>query len=213
MKFVLAFGDSNTWGLVPGSRCLERYPWEQRWTGLLEGKCRCVRIIEEALCGRTTAFEDDLRPGRKGVSALPMILESHHPLDAAIVMLGTNDCKRIYSLSAETIGRGIGLCLDVLEQYLPAHRILLVSPILLGEDVWKPDKDPEFGTQSVRTCRELKRVCQRIARERGTAFLAASDYVSASSADCEHMDGEGHRLFADVVFEKLREMKVIPAEG
>lgn len=76
-----------------------------------------VRIIEEGLCGRTTAFEDELRLGRKGSAALPMILESQYPLDTAIVMLGTNDCKSVYSLSAATIGKGIELCLDEIQKY------------------------------------------------------------------------------------------------
>jgi len=207
MKFVLAFGDSNTWGLIPGSK--ERYPWEVRWTGILQEKCTSVCIIEEGLCGRTTAFEDDLRPGRKGVSALPMILESHHPLDAAIVMLGTNDCKSVYSISAAAIGKGVGLCLDEIQKYVSPHNILLISPILLGEDVWKPDKDPEFDWKSVKVCRRLKGVYQRIAKDRGTAFLSASDYVCADDTDSEHMDEDGHRIFASVLYEKLKEMKVI----
>lgn len=94
-----------------------------------------VRIIEEGLCGRTTAFEDELRLGRKGSAALPMILESQYPLDTAIVMLGTNDCKSVYSLSAATIGKGIELCLDEIQKYIPPSGILLVSPISLGEDI------------------------------------------------------------------------------
>ncbi|MBQ1351873.1 MAG: arylesterase [Oscillospiraceae bacterium] len=207
MKSILAFGDSNTWGLIPGSK--ERYPWTVRWTGALERRSSSLRVMEEGLCGRTTAFEDDLRPGRRGASALPMILESHHPLDAAVVMLGTNDCKRVYSASEDTIGKGMELCLDELEKYLPPRSILLVSPIWLGEEVWKPDKDPEFGARSVLTCRRLKEVYGRIAKERGTAFLAASDYVLASEADEEHMDAEGHRIFAAAVYEKLREMNAV----
>ena len=27
MDSILAFGDSNTWGLIPGSRAYERYPY------------------------------------------------------------------------------------------------------------------------------------------------------------------------------------------
>ena len=48
-----------------------------------------------------------------------------------------------------------------------------------------------------------------IAKERGTAFLAASDYVCADDADSEHMNEDGHRIFASVLYEKLKEMKVI----
>ena len=31
MKQILCFGDSNTYGLIPGST--RRFKWEQRWTG------------------------------------------------------------------------------------------------------------------------------------------------------------------------------------
>ena len=207
MKSILAFGDSNTWGLIPGTQ--ERYPWEVRWTGVLQDKCKYVRVIEEGLCGRTTVFEDGLRPGRKGIASLPLILETHHPVDAAIVMLGTNDCKSAYSVSAATIGKGVELCLDEILKYMPPQNILLVSPVLLGEDVWKPDKDPEFDRKSVEVCSQLKSIYYNIAKDRGTAFLSASDHVCADEADSEHMNEEGHRVFACVVYEKLKEMKIV----
>ena len=207
MKSILAYGDSNTWGLIPGSS--GRFPWEVRWTGVLQRRCRNVQVIEEGLCGRTTAFEDALRPGRKGYTALPLILESHAPLDAAVLMLGTNDCKPVYGAGAYAIGKGIGLCLDELEKYLPAERILLVSPIDLGENVWRPEKDPEFCRGSVAVSRALKSVYRQIASERGTAFLAASDYAVADDADNEHLNRNGHAAFAAAVHEKLEEMGVV----
>ena len=70
MKSVLAFGDSNTWGLVPGTGSRVRYPENIRWTGLLQSRLNDTRVIEEGLCGRTTVFEDELRGGRKGLSPL-----------------------------------------------------------------------------------------------------------------------------------------------
>ncbi len=209
MKSVLAFGDSNTWGLIPGSKCMERYPRDVRWTGILQKNCGSVRVIEEGLCGRTTVFEDALRPGRKGVASLPQILETHHPLDAVVIMLGTNDCKSVYSVSAEAIGKGLELCLDEIERYVSPRNILLISPLWLGADVWKPDKDPDFNKQSVETCLALKEVYSNIAEARGTSFLAASDFVHANDADAEHMDEEGHRIFGMAVCEKLKEMRVI----
>ena len=33
MSNILAFGDSNTWGLIPGSKPHQRFPREVRWTG------------------------------------------------------------------------------------------------------------------------------------------------------------------------------------
>lgn len=93
MKEILCFGDSNTYGLIPGTK--ERYGRDTRWTGLLEQHLyeKGYRIIEEGLCGRTTVFEDELREGRKGAALLPTLLESHAPIDRVVLMLGTNDCK------------------------------------------------------------------------------------------------------------------------
>ncbi|MBE5844223.1 MAG: arylesterase [Butyrivibrio sp.] len=203
MKNILAFGDSNTWGLIPGTSPYERYPWGVRWTSILQEKFDDVRIIEEGLCGRTTVFEDELRPGRKGVDTLPLLLESHYPLDGAIIMLGTNDCKSYYNVSAHTIGIGLERCLDALSKYVAPENILIISPIELGSDVWRPEKDPEFSKQSIITSQELKNVYRRIAQKRGTGFLAASDYVKASTIDDEHMDANSHKLFAEVVYKAL----------
>ena len=33
-----------------------------------------------------------------GIRTLPMLLESHKPLDAIVIMLGTNDCKTVFSV-------------------------------------------------------------------------------------------------------------------
>lgn len=209
MKSILAFGDSNTWGLIPKTGFKERYPSDKRWTGILRQNIKDVYIIEEGLCGRTTSFEDTKRAGRNGAQALPMILERHAPLDSAILMLGTNDCKTEYGASPDKIGEGIKLCLRQIEQFVPPKNILLVSPIHLGNDVWKPEKDPEFDKDSIEKAKKLKTVYSRIAKERGTSFLAASDYASPNPADNEHMDEDGHKKLAAAVFEKLLEMEVI----
>lgn len=101
MKQILCFGDSNTWGL--DGETGKRFPWEERWTGILQEKLadRDIRIVEEGLCGRTTIFEDPLRLGRRGTELLPTLLETHTP-DAVVLMLGTNDCKTIFGASAKS---------------------------------------------------------------------------------------------------------------
>jgi lysophospholipase L1-like esterase len=110
MANILAFGDSNTWGLVPGTS--ERYPWGIRWTSIVQQKLSNERIIEEGLCGRTTVFDDKLRPYRNGAEVLPLSIETNYPIDIAIIMLVTNDCKKIFNASAHVIGKGLELCLD-----------------------------------------------------------------------------------------------------
>ena len=82
-------------------------------------------------------------------------------------------------------------------------KVLLVSPIHLGDDVWKSEFDPEFDSDSVVVSKQLKGVYEDIAKRYQTEFLAASDYAQFSTADMEHMDAEGHKKLADAIYEKL----------
>ena len=70
-------------------------------------------------------------------------------------MLGTNDCKTVFSASPDVIGKGIRRLLIQAKQYSADSRILLVSPIHLGEQVWKDEFDPEFSPESVEVSRKL----------------------------------------------------------
>lgn len=59
------------------------------------------------------------------------------------------DCKTVYGASAEVIGKGIEKIIGQIRTILPETRILLISPILLGNEVWKTEYDPEFNKESV----------------------------------------------------------------
>lgn len=172
----------------------------------LTKKAVTARIIEEGLCGRTTIFEDPLREGRRGTALLPTLLETHEGIDAVILMLGTNDCKTVFGASAEVIGMGITRLLEQIQRYAPKARVLLISPIYLGEKVWQKGFDQEFSPDSVKVSKELEKVYQRIAREKQVEFLPAAAYVSCCVADQEHMNAQGHQIFASVVYEKLSKM-------
>ena len=203
MTDVLCFGDSNTWGYNPKDG--SRFPWGVRWTSVLQEqlKDQGVRVIEEGLCGRTTIFEDPLRQGRKGVELFPALLETHRQPEQIILMLGTNDCKTVFSASAEVIGKGIMCLLDQAKQFAPDSKILLISPIFLGERVWEEEFDQEFSPESVEVSKKLGDVYEKIAKQYGVDFFRAADYVKCSEDDQEHMDAEGHRVFAGVVAEHI----------
>lgn len=206
MKHILCFGDSNTYGLIPGT--MDRYGWGTRWTSIVDERIkeRGYRVIEEGLCGRTTKFDDLRRKGRRGTELLPVLLEAHSPIDLVIVMLGTNDCKTSYHASSEDIGRGAEQLIDQVKGYDPNIEILLISPISLGEGVWEKGYDTEFSPNSVMVSKELPEVYRSIARRKNIDFLAASDYVKPSKEDREHLDAKGHRIFAGVVTQKVQSM-------
>ena len=211
MKQILAFGDSNTWGLIPGTG--ERYPEHIRWTGILRKAFAPLgyRVLEDGICGRTTVFQDPFRSGLRGIDSISQYQHTDN-LSAVILMLGTNDCKKTFHASPEQIGCGLEQCLLRFRVFLPAEAILIVAPLMLGEDIWKPGKDPAFDRQSVRTCKALKDVYAGIAAKRNCHFLAASDYTSASHADEEHLNAEGHEALAAAIINRLKN-SVLPGPG
>lgn len=206
MNNILCFGDSNTWGYNPITK--ERYPIGIRWTSILQDKLGSdsTKIIEEGLCGRTTIYEDESRPGRKGIDVISDIFESNDSINSVILMLGTNDCKSKNNSSPKKIACGIEQCIDIILKYVSAENVLLISPIHLGENVWKEEFDPEFSKKSVQISKELKSEYIKIAKKRNVRFLAASDYASPSIEDQEHLDEIGHSKLAEGIYNEIIHM-------
>ena len=90
MKTILCFGDSNTWGYRPDGA--GRFEWKVRWPGILQRELSgAARVIEEGLNARTTVFDDPVEGvsiSRNGSRHLPILLETHRPIDLVIIFLG-----------------------------------------------------------------------------------------------------------------------------
>ena len=175
MKNILCFGDSNTWGYEP--LVARRYPTDVRWTGVLQKSLGSdYRVIEEGLNGRTTFISEDERPLRSGSDVLPIILESHRPLDLAIIMLGTNDLKLEFNLTVAEIAQGAKtLCELVMNsEYLEDHppEILLISPTHIGHNILPEEK--EFFVQARGKSLQFVEHFEKVAAELGVHFLDAA---------------------------------------
>ena len=203
MKRILCYGDSNTWGLVPGTK--DRYPACIRWTGLLRDQLRSrdISLAEEGLCGRTTMFEDPYRVNRNGLKTLPGILTAGWAPDGAVIMLGTNDCKPCYGADPSVIAGGMGQCVDVLAGTVPRENILVVSPPRLGPLVWQDGYDPEFDRASVEKSQNLYQAYRKEADRKRVRLLDADRFVRVSGADQEHLTPEGHAALAEAVYRAL----------
>jgi len=117
MKTILCYGDSNTWGYNPATG--GRFSRDKRWTRVLvQELVDGYYVIEEGLNGRTTALSDPIEgPHKNGKEYLVPCLESHQPLDLVTIMLGTNDLKKRFSLSAFDIANGAGVLVDIVRQW------------------------------------------------------------------------------------------------
>lgn len=212
MKNVLCYGDSNTHGYdgVTGNR----FPWGVRWTSLVQEalKEEQVRIIEEGQNGRTTVWDDPIEGLKSGLKYLIPCLESHSPLDVVVLMLGTNDIKQRFSLSASDVAAGAETLVKTIKMYFrenrePVPEILLVSPLKIREEIVNHKVSPMFGgARAVKISGELAGYYRETAKRQGCAFLDAASVTMPGAEDSVHLDPEGHRVFAEAVTEKLREI-------
>ena len=197
MKTILCYGDSLTWGYDP--RDGSRYPFDQRWPGVLEKELgKGFRVVEEALSGRTVVTDSPLLPNRNGLKMLKPLLESHAPIDLCVLMLGTNDTASNYHLTASDIATGYLALIWAIErsQAGPNGRtpqVLLVAPPLLGKMSGIVEL---FYKGREETLQALPKACKAVADSSGCLFLDASQCVRASKLDGVHLAPQEHRILA-----------------
>ncbi|MBC7812535.1 MAG: hydrolase, partial [Burkholderiales bacterium] len=115
MKSIVCFGDSNTWGYDPVSK--GRFARDKRWTGVLRQTLgEGYLIIEEGLNGRTTVWDDPIGYFKNGRDYLIPCLDTHCPFDLITIMLGTNDLKKRFSVSAYDIADSAGMLVDIVQR-------------------------------------------------------------------------------------------------
>lgn len=219
MKRILCFGDSNTWGYnpesqFPGRNAPSRFPEDVRWTGQLAKLLGDEYIvIEEGLDSRTTCFRDPGYYGRSGVDILPVVLETHSPLDLIIIMLGTNDVKTMYAASPHVISAGMERLIRICKSTcaLPYTssanaKILVVAPIGLHADPEGKDWY-DFTAESYKKSGKLPAVYQALAERNGCAFVDAS-VISAGNIDGIHLDAEGHTAMAKLLKSTIDQLEM-----
>lgn len=202
-KRILCYGDSNTWGYIPGNG--NRYDEETRWPKRLQALLSDeFEIIEEGLSGRTTVFSNRVEPYRSGVEYLPPCLLTHFPLDYIIVMLGTNDTKPRYHVSALEIGYGMEeflLAMDYWCRFKEQHpQILVVSPIRMH--ITDENGDFDYTSEKKRDALGEKFAC--IAQRFGCKFLDADMAVKDIGCDGVHMTEDGHRALAEKIAKMIQ---------
>ena len=105
-KCFLATG--NTWGYDPETSLR----FTNRYTQLIQSELNDDVIIEEGLNGRTLCQNDPYDPDRNGCLDIKRCIKSHLPLDVLVIMLGTNDAKRMYNTNVYSLEKGMNALLD-----------------------------------------------------------------------------------------------------
>jgi len=208
MKNILCFGDSNTWGYTPISGV--RYSLNERWPRVLSSIIGSqFHIIEEGLNGRTIANNVEGRLARSGAELLPILLESHRPLDVVIVSLGTNDLLNDFKLSSKDIAQNMkALCISIsnnefITQQESKTKILLISPPHLAT---LPEEDQLLFKGGFEKSQQLAGHYQKIAKELGINFLDAQEFIQTTDIDGIHWTVEQHKKLAESISERIKAM-------
>ncbi len=176
---------------------------DERWTGLLQGFLGDgYDVIEEGLNGRTTDVDYVDRPGCNGREYFVPCLQSHHPLDAVVVMLGTNDLKTCFDRTPETIADALrGYVDDVAanasDRQGRTPTVVLVSPIRIDDHapLFQEMTAENFDSTGVTRSRELSPAIRVVAEERGTEYVDAAA-VARAGDDGLHLTRDSHAPLA-----------------
>ena len=208
MKRILCFGDSNTWGYDPETDL--RYDNKTRWPCVMgEILGNDYEIVAEGMNGRTTVWDDPVDGLMSGLKYLKPCLLSHKPLDLVIVMLGTNDLKDRFCVSAYEIAKSAGRLVEMIQvsdagPQGVAPDVLLVAPppIVIGENGL--DTRQHGVEKSKQFAAEFAEIAKMLACE----FVNAGDYIESSPVDGIHFSAESQRQLgqslAKVVSNQIR---------
>ncbi len=217
-RVVLTYGDSNTHGTAPMASLddMVRLDPAERWPGVLAAELGSGwRVIEEGLPGRTTVHPDPISGVHKnGLAVLPAILESHRPLDAVVIMLGTNDLKQRFQVPVVEIAELVdwlvrAVLTSVCGPAQKAPAVLLVAPPPVLEAGCLAEIFAGGSGKSQRLGTEYRRIATR----HGVAFLDAGGVIASSPLDGVHFDAAEHAKLGRAVAAALRDMALPDLAG
>jgi lysophospholipase L1-like esterase len=198
-RVVLCYGDSNTYGSVPGGG--DRFPRDVRWPGILAAQLGAGwHVIEEGLGGRTTVFDDPILPDRNGKTYLLPCLLSHQPLDLVVVFLGTNDLKARFAASAADIAGGVAVLTEIALAVAP--KVLALGLPRLGPLDERADELAGAHEKAER----MRPYLREYTGELGVELLELHELVSYTDEDGFHLDATGHRTIGEAVAQRVAAM-------
>jgi lysophospholipase L1-like esterase len=195
---ILVYADSLTWGIIPGTR--RRLPFAARWPGVMEAALnaggRAVRVIEDCLNGRRTAWDDPFKPGRNGLVGFEQRVEANSPLALVVLMLGTNDFQSVHPHTAWHAAEGVAALVRAarhapIEPGMPVPEVLVVVPPPIREP--KGPIAAKFAGAPAK-CAGLAEEYRRVAAEVGCHLFDAGSVTGSSVVDGVHLDADQHAV-------------------
>ncbi len=206
-KHIVCLGDSNTHGYCADPNdCADhgdRFNENERWTCLLQKYLGSdYHVLEEGLGGRTTCFTDPLHECMDALSYINPCLMSHEPVDLLIIMLGTNDGKDRFHVTAQEIAIAMGRLVNKAKATEcwggKKPNILVVAPPPIGAGIVNTDFKYTMGMRCHETTAGLAETYKAQCQLLGVHFLdAVSLGCQFNTLDFTHLTCDSHRLLAE----------------
>ena len=209
MKNILFFGDSNTWGFIPATD-FERYSYEKRTCGWLQNLLGSgYKIIEEALNGRMTVWDDPMNADKNGSKQLPFILDSQRPLDLVIIMLGVNDMKHYMHLTALDSAMGCSKLIDIVKESGCGNERRTPEVILVSPPLYVDSEKPwgRIFDGAIEKTKGFRQAYKEVAEAQGVHFFDTSKVaIPPQSGDGVHIDENGTQGIATGLSDMIRKI-------
>ena len=202
-KRILIYGDSNTHGFRVDNGL--RFSKDVRWPGVCQNLLGDeYEILEEGLNGRTTCHDECGMEFRNGLAYIEPCIRTHLPLDAICVMLGSNDLKKDFQQSAESIAENAAKVLEkarwvVDSKYPDNHcQYVLISPPEIGPDMLLGPFAWDFeGLKTIETSKDFAAAFAQQADLHDFLFFDAAKHTKPCEIDGLHLDETGHKTLAE----------------
>lgn len=206
MAKILCFGDSNTWGTTPNTQ--SRYDDNERWTALLKTVLTDLHtVIESGQPNRTLVNNPPFSGSKTGIQYLNPLLELHSP-DLVITMLGTNDLKNKFALSAQQIAQG---AFDLIRKIQlsksknqPTTKALLLCPPAIYEVGSYASIYKNGHEKSIALAKYYLEVSQKL----NCDFFDVGSVVQTCKKEGVHWQVEQHKILAEALVPIIQ--KILP---
>ncbi len=191
MKKILCFGDSNTYGFIPGIG--SRFDINTRWSGIFKQaleKTNKYTVIEQGYSGRT-CFSERIPDEAFGLKILSKYLTDD--IDIVIFQIGINDTKIQFDITKEQIREGIFNFLTLALKCSKDVEIYVLSPPQTTSRVLK---SASFNQKSIETAQKLINVFETVSIDLGCKYIDLNSNVRTSDIDGIHYDKESHLKIA-----------------
>lgn len=203
MKRVILFGDSNTYGRIPGTED-GRYPHNLRWPTMLQEQLGPEwNIYDEGYPGRTILPLESCPIELNGYEYICTALSRHVPFDYLLIMLGTNDFKTKYNISAEDAAEGMKRLLNRVSDF-SRENDLNPALIIAAPPIFMPvsQEKAELFKDAHEKMMLFSRLLQELAYTYNVSFLDTSA-ISVDIRDGIHLSDKTQHIMAKFIHDKL----------